>query len=141
MIVLRNSYYSSPYYGGGYSDLEERLYFQSPVSGEYYTAADLKEAANKIKADHSNGTIALGGKKISNPDALRLAYIEKSMEYPNTHHSAELDTKVTELRKKTLDNLKKKKLVGKSAVARGGSFAYEYKKIPLLKRLGRRLFH
>ena len=26
MIILRNSYYSSPYYGGRYGDLEERLF-------------------------------------------------------------------------------------------------------------------
>lgn len=31
MIILRNSYYSSPYYGGGISDLEERLFGIHPA--------------------------------------------------------------------------------------------------------------
>ena len=48
MIILRNNYYSSPYYGGGYDDLEERLYFDTrKVAGA--TGEALKGVIGKSK--------------------------------------------------------------------------------------------
>ena len=48
MIILRNSYYSSPYYSGGCSDLEERLYFDTRKVAEA-TGEALKRAVKDSK--------------------------------------------------------------------------------------------
>ena len=79
MIILRNKNYSSPYFGGGYDDLEERLFgmpFNSGMIGKTFktaTSNPTKKMAQKVRE------VAKGGKSDINE------YINKK--FPNFYIS------------------------------------------------------
>ena len=57
MIILRNSYYSSPYYGGGYSDLEEKLYANLATAALKPINTGLRKSRELLKTGFNGSTI------------------------------------------------------------------------------------
>ena len=63
--------------------LEERIYFQSAGTGEYYTGKELLEEAQKVRAERINGTLKYTsgkpvGRRLSREKSIREAYINKN---------------------------------------------------------------
>lgn len=62
----------------------QKLFFQSALTGEYFTGEDLQKEAEKIRAKWRNGTIKYADsgkpatKKISRANSLRVAYVNKN---------------------------------------------------------------
>ena len=63
----------------------QKLFFQSALTGEYFTGNDLQKEAEKIRADWRNGNIKYANngkpatKKISRANSLRGAYVNKNI--------------------------------------------------------------
>ena len=64
--------------------LRQKLFFQSAMTGEYFTGEDLQKEAQNVKANWRNGTIKYDDgkpvtRKISRADSLREAYVNKNL--------------------------------------------------------------
>ena len=99
----------------------QKLFFQSALSGEYFTGEDLQKEAENVRADLRNGSIkyADSGKpateKISRANSLRRAYINKNIYGPRVEGKSNafraIPGETLEKTKNALSKLKKKGLI------------------------------
>jgi len=128
--------------------LRQKIFFQSKATGEYFTGSELKDYANKLKAEGRNGSLKIYNSrgrrlngatyKFSNPEALREAYTKKQLAYDDLPR----DLKLNQLNKdaKTFEYLEKNGLVTDIKRYDDGvvrSFRTVKPKSPLMKRLSK----
>ena len=90
----------------------QKLFFQSALTGEYFTGKDLQKEAEKVRADWRNGNIKYANngkpatKKISRANSLREAYVNKNMygrlKGPNEKNFEKIKNAYSKLEKKGL---------------------------------------
>ena len=118
--------------------LEERIYFQSAGTGEYYTGKELLEEAQKVRADNINGNLKYTsgkpvGKRLSREKSIREAYINKNAGFDKGYKSIEAAKKA---RDKGFKYLTKKGLV-KNVKPTGGYTIPSSTEIKVKRALGK----
>ena len=128
----------------------QKLFFQSALTGEYFTGKDLQKEAEIIRTMGRNGTIKNGHskkpitEKISRANSLRRAYIDKNLYRPRIGDSSIFRVhpeETLEKRKNALSKLEKKGLikVNDKPIVLGGYYSYEIKNAPskLMRKLSK----
>ena len=127
----------------------QKLFFQSALTGEYFTGEDLQKEAKNVRAKWRNGTIKYADsgkpatKKISRANSLRVAYIDKNLYRPigDSRIFRVHPEETLEKRKNALSKLEKNGLikVNDKPIVLGGYYSYEIKNAPskLMRKLSK----